>query len=231
VREFKDAARFLAELPQPRLLVPGNHDVPLYDLMRRWLAPLRRYRRYITADLAPFYADEEIAVVGVNTARALTLKNGRINRAQLAAISDRLATYGASVTRIIVTHHPFDAPDPVGPAAKPVHGVVGRAEMAIAGFAQSRVDMILSGHLHLSHIGRTAQRYNVPGRSALLIQAGTATSTRKRGEVNAFNVLRIARPEADVACMVWDKDQGAFRQVSVERFAEAETGWSRLTTA
>jgi 3',5'-cyclic AMP phosphodiesterase CpdA len=75
VREFKDAASFLAKLPQPQLLVPGNHDVPLYDLMRRWLAPLRRYRHYITDDLAPFYADKEIAILGINTARALTFKN------------------------------------------------------------------------------------------------------------------------------------------------------------
>ena len=231
VQEFKDAARFVAALPGPRLLVPGNHDVPLYDLMRRWLMPLRRYQRYITEDLAPFYADEEIAVLGVNTARSLTFKNGRINRAQLAAVTEPLATFGPGVTRIVVTHHPFDAPHPMGPDAKPMHGLVGRAQMAIGGFQQSRVDMILSGHLHISHIGRTAQRYSLPGRSALLIQAGTATSTRKRGEVNAFNVVRIARPEATVACMIWDGETAGFRQASVERFAENEAGWSRLDAA
>lgn len=228
VREFKDAARFLGSLPEPRLLVPGNHDVPLYDLMRRWLAPLRRYRRYITDDLAPFYADEEMAVVGVNTARALTFKNGRINQAQLAAITERLATFDPAVVRIVVTHHPFDVPDPVDPGAKLVHGVVGRAQMAMAGFVQSRVDMILSGHLHVSHIGRTARRYPLSGRSALLIQAGTATSTRKRGEVNAFNVIRIDRPEATVACMVWDGTASGFRKASVETFVENEAGWSRV---
>ena len=231
VQEFKDAARFLAALPGPRLLVPGNHDVPLYDIMRRWLAPLQRYRRYISVDLAPFYADAEIAVLGVNTARALTFKDGRINEAQLAAVTERLATLDPGVTRIVVTHHPFDAPDPVGPEAKPLHGVVGRAQMAMAGFLQSRVDMILSGHLHVSHIARTAQRYPMPGRSALLIQAGTATSTRKRGGVNAFNIVRIARPETTVACMAWDNASAEFRQSSIERFAETETGWSRLDAA
>ncbi len=227
VREFKDAARFLAKLPQPQLLVPGNHDVPLYDLIRRWLAPLRRYRRYITDDLAPFYADEEMAVLGINTARALTFKNGRINQAQVASITERLATCSPRVTRIVVTHHPFDTPDPV-PGATPVHSVVGRAHLAIAGFVQSRVDMILSGHLHLSHVGQTAQRYPMQGRAALLIQAGTATSTRQRGEVNAFNILRIARPEADVTCMVWDPERMRFHQASVERFGEKEAGWARL---
>jgi 3',5'-cyclic AMP phosphodiesterase CpdA len=225
VREFKDAACFLAKLPQPQLLVPGNHDVPLYDLVRRWLAPLHRYRRYITDDLAPFYADGEIAVLGINTARALTFKNGRINQAQLASITERLATCGPHVTRIVVTHHPFCRPDPVL-GATPVHSVVGRAHLAIASFLQARVDMILSGHLHLSHVGRTAQHYQ--GRAALLIQAGTATSTRQRGEVNAFNIVRIARPEADVACMVWDPERMTFHQASVERFSENDAGWVRL---
>ena len=229
VREFKDAARFLAKLPQPQLLVPGNHDVPLYDLMRRWLAPLARYRRYITDDLAPLYADEEIAVLGINTARALTFKNGRINQAQLASVTQRLAAFGPHVTRIIVTHHSFDTPDPV-PGTTPVHSLVGRAHLAIAAFLEARVDMILSGHLHLSHVGQTAQYYQIQGRAALLIKAGTATSTRQRGEVNAFNIVRIARPVVDVACMVWDPERMIFREASVERFGETEAGWVRLST-
>jgi 3',5'-cyclic AMP phosphodiesterase CpdA len=227
VREFKDAACFLAKLPLPQLLVPGNHDVPLYDLMRRWLAPLGRYRRYITDDLAPFYADEEIAVLGINTARALTFKNGRINQAQLASLTERLATCGPHVTRIVVTHHPFDTPDSA-PGATPVHSVVGRADLAIASFLQAQVDMILSGHQHLSHVRLTGERYTLESRGALLIHAGTATSNRQRGEVNAFNIVRIARPEADVACMVWDPERMTFRQASVERFSENDAGWARL---
>lgn len=228
VQEFKEAASFLARLPGPRVLVPGNHDVPLYDVMRRWLTPLSRYRRYITADLSPFYADAEIAVVGVNTARALTFKNGRINQAQLAAVTERLSTFARDVIRIVVTHHPFDMPNPTGSGDAPPHGTVGRAQMAMAALLGSRVDIILSGHLHLSHIGQTSQRYRLPGRSALLIQAGTATSTRKRGEVNAFNIVRVARPETSVACMFWDGAQSSFRQVSVKRFLETDTGWSGL---
>ena len=57
-------------MPAPFVVVPGNHDVPLYNLVRRWLSPLDRFRRYITSDLTPFYEDSEIAVLGVNTARA-----------------------------------------------------------------------------------------------------------------------------------------------------------------
>ncbi len=167
VAEFEAAASFLATLPRPLLAVPGNHDVPLYDVMRRWLSPLGRYRRYISSELEPFYQDPEIAVLGVNTARALTLKNGRINRLQIEAATERLAACGPGVTRVIVTHHPFEIPEPA-PGAAASHTVLGRAELAMAAFLHAEVDLILSGHLHVGRTDHTAKRYPLPGRAALL---------------------------------------------------------------
>jgi 3',5'-cyclic AMP phosphodiesterase CpdA len=230
VGEFKAAARFLETLPAPLLAVPGNHDVPLYDVLRRWLSPLGRYRRYITSDLAPVYEDAEISVLGVNTARALTLKDGRINRLQIEAATHQFAHCGKDVTRIVVTHHSFDTLD-AAPGAVAAHKVVGRADMAMAGFIRAGVDIILSGHLHVSGIGETTKRYRSPGRAVLLIRAGTATSTRRRGEVNAFNVVRITRLEVAIDCMVWRPHEGRFVAASTERFRHTEVGWSRLAPA
>jgi 3',5'-cyclic AMP phosphodiesterase CpdA len=227
IAEFKAAAHFLETLPAPVLAVPGNHDVPLYNVLLRWLSPLDRYRRYITSDLAPFCEDAEIAALGVNTTRALTFKDGRINRRQMEAAMRRFAHCRKDVTRIIVTHHTFDTPDPV-PGAIAAHKVVGRADMAMAGFLLADVDIILSGHLHMSGVGETTKRYPLPGRAALLIRAGTATSTRGRGEVNAFNVVRIDRPEVAIDCMVWQPDEGRFVAASTERFRRTEVGWSRM---
>jgi 3',5'-cyclic AMP phosphodiesterase CpdA len=229
VAEFKAAADFLQTLPVPLLTIPGNHDVPLYNVLLRWLSPLDRYRRYITSDLAPFFEDAEIAVLGVNTTRALTFKDGRINRLQIEAATERFAHYSEGVTRIVVTHHTFDTPDPV-PGAKRAHKVVGRADMAMAGFLLAGVDMILSGHLHMSGVGETTKRYALPGRAALLIRAGTAISTRRRGEVNAFNVVRVARPEVAIDCMVWQPEEGRFVAASTERFRRTEVGWSRMAS-
>ena len=93
------------------------------------------------------------------------------------------------VIRIVVTHHPFDLP---GPDTE--DDVIGRASMAIQGFARCRVDMILSGHLHFSHASPTPVCYGDTGYTALLVQAGTATSSRRREELNSFNLIRIDRP-------------------------------------
>ena len=229
IAEFKAAAHFLEMLPAPVLAVPGNHDVPLYNVLLRWLSPLDRYRRYITSDLAPFWEDAEIAALGVNTTRALTFKDGRINQRQMEAAMRRFAHCSKDVTRIVVTHHTFDTPDPV-PGATAAHKVVGRSDMAMAGFLLADVDMILSGHLHMSGVGETTKRYPLPGRAALLIRAGTATSTRRRGEVNAFNIVRVARPEVAIDCMVWRSDEGKFVAASTERFRRTEVGWSRMAS-
>ncbi|HKQ53549.1 MAG TPA: metallophosphoesterase, partial [Pyrinomonadaceae bacterium] len=92
--QFAEAKEFLDRLPSPQIIVPGNHDVPLYNVFKRFFEPLENYRRYITDDLTPFYSDEEVAVLGINTARSLTTKYGRVNEQQVAAIRERLCPFG-----------------------------------------------------------------------------------------------------------------------------------------
>ena len=104
-REFAAAREFLETLPKPQIVVPGNHDVPLYNIFKRWWSPLQKYRRYINEDVEPFFVDDEIAILAINTARSLTFKNGRINALQVAKSCDRLNTSPQEVTRILVTHH------------------------------------------------------------------------------------------------------------------------------
>jgi 3',5'-cyclic AMP phosphodiesterase CpdA len=82
--------------------------------------------------------------------------------------------------------------------------------MAMTGFAGCHVDFFLSGHLHTTYVGHSATRYKVAGYSALIIQAGTATSTRRRGEANAYNIIRNARPRVSVECVAWNPDLGEF---------------------
>ena len=221
--EFRDARRFLAALPQPQIVVPGNHDVPLHNLLARWLTPLTRFRRHITGDLEPFYADAEMAVLGINTARANTFKNGRINAGQIVRSCGRFAVCGPAVTRIVVTHHPFDLPESADEAS-----LVGRARMAMAGFAGSRVDVVLSGHLHGGSAGDSVARYGASSRAVLLVRAGTAASTRRRGEVNSFNFLRVAGARVRVERMAWDSAREIFASARTDVFERAGDAWARV---
>lgn len=219
--EFEEARAFLDTLPGPQIVVPGNHDISLYNVLRRFLAPLDRYKRYITDDLAPVFIDNEIAVLGVNTARSLTFKDGRVNEEQVAQIREQLAGLSTDLTRIIVTHHPFDLPDSFDE-----DDLVDRAPMAMQAFAESGVDVLMAGHLHASHAGSTAARYHMTEYAALVIQAGTATSTRGRGETNSFNVVRIESEKVEVDRYGWDVVGKAYSLVSTEKFLRSGNIWA-----
>jgi len=220
-RQFAQAAAFLRTLPGPQLLVPGNHDVPLYDVARRFLSPLKRFRRSIEAEAFPYHQDAEIAAIGVNTARSLTFKGGRINREQVAEVERRFRGLPEPVTRIVVSHHPFDLPEEADAG-----DLVGRADMAMEAFAGCGVDVFLSGHLHTTHAGSTARRYRIEGYAALVVQAGTATSTRERGEVNSYNVLRIGERSLDLEVWSWRAPEGRYRPSAQQHYAWIEgRGW------
>src|SRR5581483_2975961 len=177
--QFAAARVFIDSLPFQTLPVPGNHDVPLYNVAARFLAPFSNYQRHISRDLEPVFVDEEIAVVGLNTARSLVTKGGgRLSRPQVERAVGTLVNVPPQVMKIVVTHHPFDLPE--GYSAD---DLVGRAGMAMAQLAAIGADLFLAGHLHVSHIGSTAERYKIEGHSALVVQAGTM-STRGRGELN-----------------------------------------------
>ncbi|MEO8077361.1 MAG: metallophosphoesterase family protein [Acidobacteriota bacterium] len=227
--EFTAARRFLDGLPFPRLAVPGNHDVPLYNVVARLATPLDRYKRFITDDLSPVYRDEEVIVVGVNTARAFTwgetvrsftLGEGRINEEQVDGIVGHLSGAPRDCIRIVVTHHPFDLPEGVREER-----LIGRAAMAMAKLSAAGADLFLAGHLHISHIGHTAERYQINGHSALIVQAGTV-STRSRGEQPSFNVLRIERPQISVERFVWDPATHMFAETAASIFRHTGAGWS-----
>lgn len=224
--QFEAARLFLDGLPKPQIVVPGNHDIPLHNVVSRFFRPLEKYRRYITNDLAPFHVDDEIAVLGINTARSLTIKNGRINAAQMEHIRERLCALDDSVTRIIVTHHPFDLPRGFGD-----RDLVGRASIAMKIFAGCRIDFFLAGHLHASHAGSMSERYKIVDYGAIAVQAGTTTSTRGRGESNSFNILRIGPGRVTIERMSWMPSISTFDCVSTETFELTSKGWASAKSA
>jgi 3',5'-cyclic AMP phosphodiesterase CpdA len=222
-QQFKEAREFLDKLPSPQIIVPGNHDVPLHNVFARFLQPLDKYKEFITDDLEPFYSDEEVAILGINTARSLTIKDGRVNEAQIAAIRDRLCPFPDEVAKIIVTHHPFDLPE-----GHREDELVDRAQLAMEAIANCGADVLLAGHLHISHTGHSSARYKIAGHNALVVSAGTATSTRGRGETNSFNVLRVKHPFINVERLSWQPERGAFIPSSTEHFRHTSDGWTRV---
>ena len=218
--QFRQARAFLDQLPFPLLVVPGNHDVPLFNIAARFLDPYGGYRRYIAKDLAPMHEDDELIAVGMNSARSLPFHGGgRLNQAQVARAAERLRSARPDAVRIVVTHHPFDLP-----AGHGDQHLIGRSDMAMQQLASAGADLFLAGHLHVSHVGHTAERYRIAGHSALVVQAGTL-STRERGELNTINVLRLERPRITVERHSWTEAANAFQLSWSATFQHTVDGW------
>lgn len=220
--QFEQARAFLAQLPQPQVVVPGNHDVPLYHTLARFAWPLRSYRRYITDNLQPSYVDDSIAVVGGVTTRSFTIADGGLSGSEVARLTACLTALPKAVVKIIVCHHPFELP-----STWPGRWTLPRPDRsAIATLTGHGADVFLTGHLHVGYAGESAVRYRADGRVAIVVEAGTAASTRRRGEANSFNVLRVDPEQITVERRVWDPAVRQFAAGPSVTFRRTGDGWT-----
>ena len=226
--EFQDARRFLDSLPEPQIIVPGNHDLPFYNLWRRFTEGLEKYRRFITDDLQPAFVDDEVAIVGADSAHLYPVKGGKITDSQLDNLVELFAGFPSNLIRVLVTHHPFDLPNPYS-----AHRLIGHARRAVTRLAPV-VDILLAGHVHLSSAGSTSTRYKTDGHAMAFVQAGTAISDRNKGETNSFNVIRTGIPESYGKRIVvlrysWAAEEGRFECRDSKQYGLAEQGWSEFS--
>jgi len=215
--QYAAARDFLARFRAPLIVVPGNHDV--YAWWRpagRLLDPLRRYRRYVTDDLTPSIRLDGLSMFGLNSATGWTVKGGRVRPTDRLRMTRFFDSCPPDDFRVLVIHHHLTRVRALGP-----HDVARNAEETLEAAVASGVDLILCGHLHISHIEPVEI---VPAEHRLVIaSAGTATSSRGRKQhrrSNFYNVVSIDSGSFRLEERLFDPDAGTFR-------IELETSFKR----
>lgn len=199
-RQWQAAHEFAQRLPAKRVLaVPGNHDIPLFNVFARVFAPYAGFAAAFAADLEPTLDLPDLLIICVNTTRPRRHKDGEVSMEQLERVCERLHRARAEQVRVVVTHQPVHVIRP-NDAANLLHG----AEQAVRQWSAAGADLFVGGHIHLPYVRALSERYSGLPRRGWCVQAGTATSHRVRGSIpNSVNVIRC---DGSLTCSVerWD---------------------------
>lgn len=214
--QFRQARQFVDRISVPTLVVPGNHDVPMYRFWERILSPYGAYRQHFASDLEPEYEDDAMVVLGLNTAFNWTHKDGRLKRSRLRQLAARLRAVPPDKNKIIVAHHQL-----VPPPRYETQRVITHAVETVEVLADGGVDLVLSGHLHQTWIGNTEAYYPLGRHQVLLLHAGTTTTVRGRGiekRKNTCNWIRLDGQQIEIRHLMWHADFGRFLEQSRHLF-------------
>ena len=212
--EFAEARHFLDRIRQPIVVVPGNHDVPLYAVHQRLLQPFAKFNRFIASAAVAdsLFTDPQLAVLGLNTARRLVWKGGRVSSEQMDTMRRAFTGLPRDVWKVVVTHHPI-----ASVSGEPIIKLAGRSKLGVRTVAELGVHLLLSGHHHQPVTGGIDSELVLNG-SVLAIHAGTAVSTRTRLTVpNSYNIIELEPARAAITVIEWSEH--AFRPARTHAYS------------
>lgn len=209
--EFARAKVVFDQLGVPaQLIIPGNHDIPLFDVFARTFHPYGRYARVFGTALEGEFERDDLLVIAINTTRRYRHKNGEVSQAQVERVAERLARARPQQIRLVALHQPVAVTEEVD-----VDNLLRGHEHAVRRWAVAGVDAVIGGHIHLPYVLPLKQSWPDLPRAVWAVQAGTSLSHRLRGGLsNSVNVIRTV-PGPSAVVERWDLDEaaGMFRLV------------------
>ena len=203
--QFSRARRFCDDLAIPRMLsLPGNHDIPLFNIFARLFKPYAAYLRAFGPELEPQLQTLSLCVIGVKTTRRWRHKNGQISGEQIERVCAQLSKATPQQLRVVVVHQPVHVL-----RRSDEHDRLHNWEPAVRAWAEAGADMVMGGHIHLPYVCELSASIAGLGRRMWCVQAGTALSSRVRREApNSVNLIRYHASQPGLPCAVerWDFD-------------------------
>ena len=222
IAEFDAAQAWLDRLPTPRLVTPGNHDIPFagpIEILWRLVAPWRRYQSRFGRRKSQDWDDPRVTVVALNTARAFQLRlnwsKGAVSRRQIREVRAALKDAAPDALKIVVCHHPL-----IEMIGGPMTAKVHRGTAAAQAFAQAGADLVLTGHIHAPFV----HPYPFAGGCTQAVGSGTL-SVRERGVPPGFNVIEVDDVDIRITALAWERTQFVtWRTWSVPRRCVPKSG-------
>ena len=201
VSQFKKAKRFFNSLPSTELIcIPGNHDIPLFNLAARFFWPFYNYQKYLHRNLQPVYTSEKLWAVCLNTVLPSQHVSGRVSERQVEWVSQQLRSAPDSAIKAVVGHHPFAAV-----LQSDSKNIISGANYALEQWSRAGLDLVLGGHIHFPFIAPLNHHVGGLQGDPWIVQTGTATSTRVRNNApNSFMNLQVGDEHSDVYIQRWD---------------------------
>ncbi|KAB8144100.1 metallophosphoesterase [Chloroflexia bacterium SDU3-3] len=222
VVQWQVITSYLRHLPEPKLIIPGNHDVPLFNVFNRLFRPYARYQKYISPNLNPVFELPGLAVVGGCSAHGLTIDGGKVSKAQLAQLEQIFSRYPSGVCKVAVLHHHV-----VAPPGSEGRRMISNAEEVAQMLDRCGVELMLCGHIHVSYVGSTLDVRPDLERGTIICQSGTSTSRRGKGREagrNSYNVIEIDDTVIRIAQHLYSDEAGRFVPVADHVFPRRTAG-------
>lgn len=195
--EFIAAKEFMESLDSPLFVVPGNHDVPLYNLFLRLLTPYRKFMRYLGPFSKNYYEDDDIAVFGLWTVDNFTVKTGKLRESDLKDVEEKFSQVPDSKIKIIASHHPLISMN---------HP---RVKQDLERLMKLSPHFLMWGHEHQSNVMSMNKDRIFP----LILSSGTSASTRTRAEANSFNFVTFNQKDFVIEIYRHSKLLGGFEVI------------------
>lgn len=229
VNQWQMIAAYLKTLPEPHLVVAGNHDVPLFNPYNRLFRSYTRYKRYITPELNPVFERPGLAVVGGCTAHGRTIDGGYLSPEQIAIMERHFSRFPEGTCKVAVLHHHV-----INPPGSEHRNMIRNANQAVQLLDRCGVELLLCGHIHVSYIGNTLDVRPDLRQGTIICQSGTTTSRRGHGREkgkNSYNVIEIEDAVIRIGQHMFLEDAGRFVPVAEHVFPRRSAGVYMLPRA
>ncbi|RUQ89498.1 metallophosphoesterase [Legionella septentrionalis] len=192
--QYQELLAFLRNIKTEILIVPGNHDVPLYDVFERFFSPFKPFNTHVSCQYGTEFKNDKIRILGVNSVNPYRVKNGKISQKTLQKIKYYFKQPFSGLS-ILFFHHNFDH-------LYDLHKPLKNYQQLVNYLPESHIDLICTGHLHYANLSLIKKNNN---RSALILHAGSLSCARKKDAHNSYFLIETTKNGCRIELRIFDE--------------------------